>query len=301
MKNTSSPSKPLHDALVRMAAQSVLLLSPSGRILEQTGDIRGLDYDAAGILLAQVMMAFQNLIAGGKTSQIFFAYQDSHYHYAGTGTYRQPFLISIYHSGVHRPPVLGTIKYCIKQAYARMDLSDRPMNAAPLDMPPQAALQQTLSQHYLDQWTENDPELQRALDEVAEELNARLVLAIDETGAVVSLSGNAKLLDVAHIGALSANSLSAFAELNLLDQAQSTEDPFALVVIEGPKAVVLLARDAGPYAFLMVLPPKGVLGMGRLLLKDLLRREWTVMQAQWEDSGLSLDMDEGALTSFWGE
>ncbi len=296
--NTTPFNSPLHDVRVRMSAQAVLLLSPSGRIYEQTGEIQGLDYKAAGVLLAQIMLAFQHLITGGKEGTIFFAYQDSHYHYAGTGNYKQPFLISIYHAHLHQPPLLGTIKYCIQQAYTSLNPANLRPGTGRLRLPDALSLHDALEAHYVDQPGQHDPELQNALEQIARELNTRLVLAIDESGAVAASTGNTRLLDVAHLGALAASSLSAFAELEHMTTPTATDD-MAMVIIEGPRATILLARGNGPYTFLMLLPPKGTLGMGRILMKDLLQREWQVAQAYWEEADLPLEIDDDALTNFW--
>ncbi len=307
MKQPTSLAHTLHDVLVRMAAQAVLLLSPSGQVLERAGGIEGIDEDAVGVLLAQSMSAFQHLVAKGQQQQIFFAYQDAYYHYAGTGKYKSPFLVSIFQSQLHRPPALGTTKFCVKRAYDRIGIEPSEESAPIIE---ETSRGTSLSQMFgmfpngHNGFADDQqvvPDLREALEETAQELQARLLLAVDESGSVVDAVGESDHFNVAEIGALAAGSLAAFAEVSALAVQGPMEDAQALVVLEGPRGVVLLARDDGPLAFLAILPPNGFLGMARLMLKDLLRREWDVVQSAWQDLNMPLQMDELSLSDIWAE
>ncbi len=307
MKQATSLAQTLHDVLVRMAAQAVILLSPSGKIIEHAGGIKGLDEEALGVLLAQSMSAFQHLIAKGQQQQIFFAYQDAYYHYAGTGTYRSPFLVSIFQSQLHRPPALGTTKFCVKRAYNHIGLEGADEETLPDEAPSQSeALSQSSLLAVFPRTAGADtlqvvPDLHEALEETAQELQARLLLAVDESGTVVDAVGESDRFNVAEIGALAAGSLAAFAEASALAAQQPPEDAQAMVVLEGPQGVILLARDEGPLAFLAILPPNGFLGMARLMLKDLLRREWDVVQSAWDDFHIPLPIEEIPLADIWAK
>ncbi len=308
MNQTTSLAHTLHDVLVRMAAQAVLLLAPSGQVLARAGGIEGIDEEAIGVLLAQSMSAFQHLVAKGQQQQIFFAYQDAYYHYAGTGKYKNPFLVSIFQSQVHRPPALGTTKFCIKRAYDRIGIESSEENAPITE---ETSRSTSLSQmfgvfpndynHGFADEQQVVPDLRETLEETAQELQARLLLAVDESGSVVEAIGESDHFDVAEIGALAAGSLAAFAEVSALAVQGPMEDAQALVVLEGPRGVVLLVRDDGPLAFLAILPPNGFLGMARLMLKDLLRREWNIVHSTWQDLNMPLPMDDLSLSNIWAE
>ncbi len=303
MVSISRLTQTLHDVQTRMAAQAMLLLAPNGSVLEHTGEIEGLDEGAVGVLLAQSMMAFHYLVANDASQQIFFAYQDAYYHYAGTGKRKTPFLVAVFQSRLHHPPALGTTKFCVKRAYDRIGLSSQEASGR--------ASRQTGGDQGKGFWESfahvaaaplGDPDLRKALEETARELQARLLLAVDEGGTVVGVVGETEHYDVPSIGALASGSLGAFAEISALTGGGLADDQHALIILEGPKGIVLLARDAGPLAFLAILPPKGFLGMARLMLKDLLRQEWQVVRAAWEDMDMPLEnLEETPFSGLWAE
>ncbi len=290
----------LHDVLVEMAAQAVMLLSPAGQVLEKDGGIDAIDEQAVAILMAQSVSAFQHLVAKGQNRQMFFAYQDANYHFVGTGKPKKPFLVAVFQSQLHRPPALGASKFSVKRAYQRIGLGEEETNSVGGQDLPLAGLFNGLTHQPMPSTSQAYEDLHVALEETARELQCRLLLAIEESGNVVDVVGTSDWLDIAEIGALTATSLAAFTEIGEA-MPKGTHDPQSLAILEGPRGTLLLARGNGPLTFLAILPPGGFVGMARLMLKDLLQREWKAVETAWQELDTPPDIDELPLTELWSK
>ncbi len=306
----------LHQYISETMAQALLLINPSGAILTQAGAPLQ-ESHRLGVLLAQIVAAFQHIAGRGMIYQrsIFFSYQDHAGRYALVSQENQPFLAAVYQSKIQSPPPLGLTRFLLRRAYQHLltVAGEHPESAlaaterASLPASEGNALFQTdfptvgegraLA-------TQEHQELQQALQKALTEIRASLILAADDSGAVVSVSG-ASEHNPAMIGALAVASLSAFREVEKLG-LRRMQNAYAL--LEGSRnAVVILKEDAQPLVFVAVVPqrPGRSLGMARIVLGNLAKRQWHIERTT---SLRHLGLDTGALPQTgelslldWGE
>ncbi len=291
----------LYRALGETMSQTLLLTSPGGAVLARAGAALAGE-EQLGVLLAQITAAFQHITGRGSIYRsMFFAYQDETGRYALVSQERRPFLAAVYQGRVHLPPPLGLTRFLLRKVYQRVlalweDAEGRlPEESAPVPpSQPGVAFSQPQGLGWTEQRVETGPpELQEALQRALSETRASLILAADDSGAVVSATGESEH-PPSMIGALAAASLAAFREVERLT-GSAMRNAYAL--LEGSRnAVLILKEEKQPLVFVAVVPrrPGQSLGLARLVLVRLARRAWRIERT----SSLSqLGLDPQALPS----
>ncbi len=289
MKRASLPVF-LQAAQQDLSAQALLLLTPQGKVLRTVGE-PGLAPEPMGIALAQTMAAFYRIVAKGTGAQVFFAYEKGDYHLVCSGKSNTPFLAAIYHS--IQPPPLGARKFYLSQTYRQSGLEH-------IEEPADMSLEAIASAFFGEAAAfagEGHEELLEALKTAAEDMQARLVLAADEGGNTIEVTGDIRSLPPAEISALAALSMAALWEA-VPTQPQDTD--LGCAFLDGPEGAVFIAQGSEGILFLSVLPRQGAAGMARLTMKNLLRQEWEKTLSRIETPFEFGTLEEVSLEDLWG-
>lgn len=296
----------LFRSLGETMAQSLFVIKPDGSILARAG--KDLNNETQlSVLLAQIVAAFQQITGRGSLYRsLFFSYQDEMGRYALVSRQKEPFLAAVYLGKIHRPPPLGLTRFFLRRVYdflltrisQGLPVSHRLRVGDELENERALLRGQEIPFHH--ERGVAHQELQEALEAVLTEIRASLILAADDSGAVISVSGKSEH-NPALIGALAAASLSAFREVERLTHA-SMQNAYAL--LEGNRNVVLiLKKEQQPLVFVAVIPqhPGLSLGLARRTLEWIAKQPWRIERANTlTQLGLSNELPSTGELSLWG-
>ncbi|GEM_PF-6438387 len=113
----------LGDLKQKTGASATLILAVDGRILEEVGDVEGIEKATLAALLGHGMAAFYELshISKGESGQrVFFSYQDLFYQVICTSISSDHFLTAIFDLQLAPAPPIGTIWFYTKRACERL-------------------------------------------------------------------------------------------------------------------------------------------------------------------------------------
>lgn len=288
----------LYQMLGSTQAQTLLWVNQDGTLGAQAGvDLPS--KEDLGILFAQVAEAFQHIMGGGERA-LFFLYESAYRRYAFVSAYKQPLLAAIYLHQISPPPPLGMTRYLLRSLYQDV-LRELPVSVK-ADAPVRASgrasrgrISANLSR--VDTHGAHSPALYQALSSTCQETDAKLLMAIDKSGAVIEAYGELEE-SPATLGALASASLAEFTEV---ERATHLPMKKAHVLLDGGKnSIMIFKGSASDLTFISIVPMLvGNIGLSYAMTSRLSEKTWDIVKNASAPS-LTLPGTGELLLGDWG-